>query len=135
VMTMFDKVLYFTIFAGILLGLTVYIIDNTAGNIPESEEFTPESFDWQHNGKGGEYIVKLIQGEIEEEIKGEVLTDENCEKDEEGLSRCNQKVLLENGDEIEFIMPHNMMKHRCLSPGETIEIDPYTEVGYVKTII
>ncbi|HLR69033.1 MAG TPA: hypothetical protein VK105_18275 [Virgibacillus sp.] len=133
---MFNKVLYFMIFAGILLALTVYIIDNkVVGNIPESEEFAPENFDWQHNGKGGEYIVKLIQGEIEGKTKGEVLTDENCERDEEGLSRCNQKVLLENGDEIEFIMPHNMMKHRCLSPGETIEIVPYTDDGYVKTII
>lgn len=133
---MFDKVLYFMIFAGILSALTVYIIDNkVAGNIPESKKFTPENFDWQHNGKGGEYIVKLIQGEIKEETKGEVLTDENCERDEEGISRCNQKVLLENGNEIEFIMPHNMRKHRCLAPGETIEIVPYTEDGYVKTII
>jgi len=133
---MFNKVLYSMIFAGILLALTVYIIDNKVdGSIPDSEEFTPESFDWQHNGKGGDYIVKLIQGEIEEVTKGEVLTDENCERDEEGLSRCNQKVLLENGDEVEFIMPHNMMKHRCLAPGETVELVPYSDDGYIKVVI
>lgn len=133
---MFNKILYTMIFAGILMALTVYIIDTkVVGDIPEANDFIPEKFDWQHNGKGGEYIVKLIQGEIEEKVQGEVLTDENCEKDEEGLSRCNQKVLLEDGDEIEFIMPHNMMKHRCLSPGETIEIVPYTDDGYVKALI
>jgi len=136
---MFNKVLYSMIFAGILLALTVYVIDNKVdGSIPDSEEFTPESFDWQHNGKGGEYIVKFIQGEIVEVTKGEVLTDENCERDEEGISRCNQKVLLENGDEIEFIMPHNMMKHRCLAPGETVELVPlvpYSDDGYNKVVI
>src|SRR5690625_1014412 len=136
---MFNKVLYSMIFAGILLALTVYVIDNKVdGSIRDSEEFTPESFEWQHNGKGGEYIVKLIQGEIVEVTKGEVLTDENCERDEEGISRCNQKVLLENGDEIEFIMPHNMMKHRCLAPGETVELVPlvpYSDDGYNKVVI
>lgn len=133
---MFNKVLYSMIFAGILLALTVYVIDNKVdGSIPDSEEFTPESFDWQHNGKGGEYIVKFIQGEIVEVTKGEVLTDENCERDEEGISRCNQKVLLENGDEIEFIMPHNMMKHRCLAPGETVKLVPYSDDGYNKVVI
>jgi len=132
---MIDKIIYIIIIAtGLLLAFNLWN-NNVGENIPEPEAFSPGSFDWQQNGKKGEYIVKLIQGEIEETIQGEVLTDENCEKDEEGLSRCSQKVLLANNKEIEFIMPHNMMKHRCLTPGETIEISPYAEDGYVKAII
>lgn len=132
---MIDKIIFsIIIVTGLLLGINLW--NNHAGdNIPESETFSPGEFDWQHNGKNGEYIVKLVQGEIEEKIQGEVLTDENCEKDEEGLSRCSQKVLLDNKKEIEFIMPHNMMKHRCLTPGEKVEISPYAEDGYVKATI
>lgn len=72
---MVDKVLYSMIFAGLLLALTVHIINNKDGYIPKSKEFTPESFDLQHTGKGGEYIVRLIHGEIKEKSKGDVLTD------------------------------------------------------------
>lgn len=132
---MIDKIIFIIIIAaGLLLGVNLWV-NNVGENTPEPEAFSPESFDWQHNGKKGEYIVKLIQGEIEEKIQGEVLTDENCEKDEEGLSRCSQKVLLANNEEVEFIMPHNMMKHRCLTPGETVEISPFAEDGYVKATI
>ena len=132
---MIDKLIYIIIIAtGLLLAFNLWN-DNVGENIPEPEAFSPGSFDWQHNGKNGEYIVKLIQGEIEEKIQGEVLTDENCEKDEDGLSRCSQKVLLANNKEIEFIMPHNMMKHRCLTPGEMVQISPYAEDGYVKATI
>src|SRR5690625_2460937 len=128
---MIDKIIFIIIIAeGILLRVNL-LVDNVGENIHETEAFSTESFDWQHNGKKGEYIVKLNQGEIEEKIQGEVLTDENCEKDEEGLSRCSQKVLLANNKEIEYIMPHNMMKHRCLTPGEMVRISPYAEDGYV----
>jgi|SRR5690625_206425 len=133
---MIDKIIFIIIIAtGLLLGFNLWNDHAGESNIPEPEEFTPESFDWQHNGKKGEYIVKLIQGELDEKNPGEVLTDENCQKDEEGISRCSQKVLLANNEEIEFIMPHNMMKHRCLIPGETVKILPYADDGYIKVKI
>lgn len=132
---MINKIIYTIIIAiGILLGFTLWI-NSVGGNVPNPDSFSPSSFDWQQNGKNGEYIVKLIQGEVGETITGKVLTDENCEKDEAGLSRCNQKVLLDNNEEIEFIMPHNMAKYRCLIPGETVEISPYREDGFVKATI
>lgn len=132
---MFDKIVFIIIIAtGLLLGFNLWN-NNVGESIPESEAFAPESYDWQHNGKKGKYIVKLIQGDIAEVTQGEVLTDENCQKDEKGLSRCNQKVLLAGNEEIEFIMPHNMTKHRCLTPGETVEISPYADDGYIKVAI
>ena len=132
---MIDKIIFTIIIgAGLILGFTLW--NNHAGEgLPEPNQFTPQSFDWQHNGKKGEYIVKLIQGEIEEKVEGTVLTDENCEQDEEGISRCNQKVMLRDNEEIEFIMPHNMAKHRCLAPGETVELIPYANDGYIKVVI
>lgn len=98
-------------------------------------EFNPETFNWQQNGEDGEYVVMMIDGQIKEETKALVLTDENCEVDEEGISRCNQKIEFENGEKGEFIMPHNMMVYRCLRPGEIIKIVPYEEDGFVKAII
>src|SRR5690625_8050374 len=116
---MIDKIIFIIIIAaGLLLGFNLWN-NNVGENIPEPEAFCPESFNWQHNGKKGAYIIKLIQGEIEEKLQGEVLTDETCEKDKECLSRCNQKVLLETGEEIEFIMTHNIMTHTCLTLGDT----------------
>src|SRR5699024_10875773 len=132
---MIDKIIYIIIIAtGLLLAFNLWN-NNVGENIPAPEALSPGSYAWQHNGKNGEDNVKLMQGESKETIQGEGLTEENCEKDEEGLSRRSQKVLLANNKEIEFIMPHNMMKPRCLTPGETIEISPYAEDGYVKAII
>lgn len=127
-----NKIIYTIIIAaGVLLGFTLWT-SNAGAGLPNPESFSPSSFDWQQNGENGEYVVKLIEGEVTESIEGKVLTDENCERDEAGLSRCNQKVLLANNVEIEFIMPHNMSKHRCLIPGETVKISPYREDGFVK---
>lgn len=99
-----------------------------------TQAFDPDLFNWQQNGKGGEYIVQMKGSDLDSPVKAKVLTDDNCDPDNEGLSHCTVGVDLENGQHIEFTMTHNMMNFPCLDLKSTVKISPYAK-GWAKVKI
>lgn len=102
----------------------------TFSKVNSEPTFDPAQFNWQKNGKDG-YIVKMTNGNISSPVKGKVLTDANCDPDSQGLSHCEVTVALQTGEQIEFVITHNMMNYPCLDLESTIEISPL-ENDYVK---
>jgi len=80
---------------------------------------------WYVNGQGGRYLLQVAEGRAPaagERIVGAVTSDTNCEADAQGLSHCNNAIELENGGRITVIDTHQMMRNRCLSPGDRISM-------------
>lgn len=100
--------------------------DQDAGKVLENEdvdlsqEEVEKGLDLQENGADGIYVVNLISGSIEGEVEGTVLTDTDCAADDEGISRCNNEIELDDQEEVTLVKPHNMQNYRCLSPGEKV---------------
>ncbi|MEO6867133.1 MAG: hypothetical protein ABI200_03850 [Gaiellales bacterium] len=53
---------------------------------------------------------------------GEVVTDENCEPDAEGVSHCRNNIRLKSGKTIRVQHAHKMHDVPCLVPGERVQI-------------
>ena len=53
---------------------------------------------------------------------GVVLTDDNCQPDGVGVSRCLNTIRLASGRTITVRHPHDMMDVACLSPGEHVAV-------------
>ncbi len=77
------------------------------------------------NGKDGIDVVKLRSGAIPAgPMTAVVETDEDCAPDTYGNSHCTNKLRLANGQVIAVQHDHNMQIYPCLSPGQTIEVEP-----------
>ena len=82
---------------------------------------------WHENGAAGRYVVPVIHGDagaVTASTLGLVLTDSDCTPDAQGLSHCHNFIELENGDKIQIQNNHQMSVHRCLQPGERVEVAP-----------
>ncbi|WP_188207271.1 hypothetical protein [Alkalibacillus aidingensis] len=118
----------------LIIALALFILiedpNNSNSDIKDvglSQEEVEEGLDLQENGADGTYVVNLLEGSFEGEVKGTVLSDTDCEADEEGISRCHNEIELENQKELKIKNPHNMQNNRCLSPGETIHLSKNQE--------
>lgn len=105
--------------------------ESTSGKVLEdvglSQEEVEKGLDLQENGARGTYIVNLLSGSIEGKVEGTVLTDTDCEADEEGISRCHNEIELDDQKKVTIANPHNMQNNRCLSPGEKIRLSKNEE--------
>lgn len=54
----------------------------------------------------------------------EVLSDTECQPDEQMISRCRNEMRLSDGRTIVVRHPHNMANVPCLAPGETVLLMP-----------
>jgi hypothetical protein len=52
----------------------------------------------------------------------EVVTDENCEPDAEGVSHCSNNIKLKNGKILRVQHAHRMHEVPCLVPGEKVRL-------------
>jgi hypothetical protein len=69
--------------------------------------------------------AKLVSGTMPTAaVEATVLTDEECQPDNRGLSHCLNRVRLQNGSEILLRHPHHMKMVPCLAPGEHVRLVP-----------
>lgn len=66
--------------------------------------------------------VKLVSDTVFHDQAGVVLTDDECQPDANGISRCLNTIRLASGQTIIVRHPHDMHTVACLSPGERITI-------------
>lgn len=93
-----------------------------------SNEFPPiprgaQLSSWHNNGAGGRYLLQIERGRSLPEgrkLAGVVRTDTDCEPDKNNLNHCRNTIELSDGSRIDVIDNHEMARHRCLSPGESI---------------
>lgn len=118
------------------MGATIWMLDVTKEVPPVAA--TPAvlsnepDLDWQQNGKNNEYITYLLEGNLRvKTAAGTVLSDANCEADEQGISRCHNEIALSDTQKITVVNVHNMNNYACLAPGDTVNIEPYSE-GWLK---
>lgn len=77
------------------------------------------------NGKDGIDVVELKSGRIPTRAERAVVeTDEDCAADFYGISHCTNRLRLADGQVIVVQHDHNMQIYPCLSPGETVEVEP-----------
>ena len=75
----------------------------------------PSDFDGLH--------AQLISGTMPTmPMDATVLSDEQCQADEHGISHCLNRLRLADGSEIEVRHPHDMHTVPCLSPGESVQL-------------
>lgn len=89
--------------------------------IPAGAGFTH----WADNGAGGQYVLNVIKGHVRGVSSGAsatVMTDSNCAPDAQGINHCHNILKFSNGQQIEVVDNHKMMRHRCLRPGETVSV-------------
>lgn len=78
---------------------------------------SPSGYDGLH--------AKLIGGTMPAgAMQARVLTDEQCQPDEHGISHCLNRMRLPDGSEIQVRHPHNMSAVPCLAPGENVRLVP-----------
>ena len=81
---------------------------------------------WVDNGADGRYVLNVIKGDVpafaQAGTRALVMTDSNCAPDAQNLNHCHNLIRFANGDRIEVINNHRMAQHRCLRPGETVEV-------------
>ena len=71
----------------------------------------------------------IVKGKLpRRQVKATVLTDENCEPDATGLSRCRNQLELRNGRKLTVRHPHRMHDVPCMTPGETVRVGPAAKV-------
>lgn len=57
-------------------------------------------------------------------VTATVLTDEQCQPDDRGISHCLNRMRLADGTELAVRHPHDMSKVACLAPGERVRLVP-----------
>lgn len=81
---------------------------------------------WFENGTGGRYVAPVIEGSPSALATGArigtVLSDTDCEPDTQGLSHCHNGIAFDNGSRITIMDSHQMRRHRCLRPGERVQV-------------
>lgn len=69
--------------------------------------------------------AKLVSGSMPAaRVSATVLTDEECQPDGRGVSRCLNRMRLPDGSEIQVRHPHDMRAVPCLAPGEHVTLMP-----------
>ncbi|MDE2185050.1 MAG: hypothetical protein KGJ78_18710 [Alphaproteobacteria bacterium] len=77
------------------------------------------------NGKDGIDVVVLKTGKLPlRPVKATVLTDKDCAADVYGDSHCTNRLRLADGQVIVVKHHHNMQIYPCLTPGETVMVEP-----------
>lgn len=80
---------------------------------------------WHENGRGGRYLLQVIQGQspdADKTIVGTVTSDTDCDADADGLSHCRNTIELPGGEKITVIDTHQMHSYRCLGEGDKISL-------------
>lgn len=108
---------------------------NNMNDVGLTQEEMEQRLDLQKNGVNGIYVVNLLSGSFEGEVKGKVLSDSNCTPDEEGISRCHNEIELDNQQKITVVTPHNMTKNRCLRPGEPVGLSKNKEGKVIVKVL
>ena len=69
--------------------------------------------------------VRFVKGVMPTHVmETEVLTDESCEPDAQGISHCINTMRLETGEKLTVVHNHPMHTVACPYPGETVRISP-----------
>lgn len=109
--------------AMVLAGLLVIAACSSGSQepgIPAGAGFTT----WFQNGAQGRYVVPVVEGTLPAAVGhgmwGRVLTDSNCTPDAEGLNHCHNIIELIDGSRVAVVNNHQMIRHRCLKPGERV---------------
>ena len=115
--------------ASLLIPLSALLLALTACTSAAQEPPMPRSaglHSWYENGTGGRYVMLVIQGSVKSlalgSRAGTVLTDANCAPDSQGLNHCHNIIRFRDGSQITIQNNHQMMRHRCLQPGETVRV-------------
>jgi hypothetical protein len=96
------------------------------------------SSSWHDNGAGGRYLLQIERGRAPatgETIAGVVKTDTDCDPDQQNLNHCRNTIELSDGRWLDVVDNHEMARHRCLSPGESIVLTRFNSdwvVGQVS---
>ncbi len=99
---------------------------NAEPSIPPGVSLTT----WFDNGKGGQHVLQIAQGEappVGSRVIGTVQTDTDCDSDAQGLNHCHNDIALENGKTISVIDNHAMQRFPCLAPGQRLSITRLNE--------
>lgn len=74
----------------------------------------------------GPVVVQLVSGAIPADVAGvTVLTDENCQPDQDGVSHCLNRIQFtssQGSGEATVQHHHRMAEESCLTPGETLTL-------------
>ena len=99
------------------------------GNLPQ--EITQDNTKiFAKNGINDVFVIQMVEGVINEPLKGTVLTDEVCEPDIYGYYHCWNNIELSNGEIIRGLTIHDMNGGvPCLSPDSEVVVTPYKD-GY-----
>lgn len=99
------------------------------GNLPQ--EITQENTKiFDKNGINDVFAIQMVEGELNEPLKGTVLSDEVCEPDIYGYYHCWNNIELSNGETIRGLTIHDMVGGvPCLSPDSEVVVTPYKD-GY-----
>lgn len=99
------------------------------GNLPQ--EITQDNTKiFAKNGINDVFAIQMVEGVINEPLKGTVLTDEVCESDIYGYYHCWNNIELSNGVIIRGLTIHDMNGGvPCLSPDSEVVVTPYKD-GY-----
>lgn len=118
-----------TIIVGVVITLLIVLAYNQQyiGPQPKGEDNLTQDevengVNLQRNGANGFYVVNLIAGSFEGEIEGIVKSDLDCLPDREGISRCKNKIKLDDQSKVTIINPHNMKKNRCLGRNDKVRL-------------
>jgi hypothetical protein len=79
--------------------------------------------DFHDNGVAGVYYAPVLEGDVPfVAVSAIVASDTDCAPDEEGLSHCQNTIMLADGMAITIQNTHAMARYRCLAPGETVSV-------------
>ena len=74
----------------------------------------------------GPVVVQLVSGQIPANVSTlTVLSDENCQPDQNGVSHCLNRVQFQGGQgsgEATLQHHHKFSEESCLTPGETLQL-------------
>lgn len=82
------------------------------------------------NGTNDVFVLKYVNGKVNQPTKATVLTDEICKPDTYGYFHCWNNIKLSNGVIIRGNSIHDMKGGvPCLQPGKEVVVTPYND-GY-----
>lgn len=114
------------------IGVVAFVFFNSQQAARAQPEI-PAGYDlssWSENGQGGKYLLQVVDGQPPlpgVQVSGVVTSDTNCEPDAQGVNHCGNGIRLANGNTINVIDNHMMMRNPCLSPGETLLVTRYND--------
>ena len=126
------------LFTALLLGASAMLsYEGFAGTMQPPIPPGAQLGSWYDNGHGGRYVLQVIEGQIPAagwRVAGVVKSDTDCEPDAQGLNHCHNAIELSNGRRITVIDTHQMMRNRCLAPGDRISLSAIGPSWLVGTL-